>query len=340
MNQHIGRRHQLRDVFAETEEAHAGRSCAPSDASGLDRVLRSLGSMPATSSVVSRLGLQRGEHAVEPFDVRLRADPQPDASISAMPSLARTAARCCGGSQIGPLARRIDRRLQHGDALFLRSPAAAIALRRCFGQCQDMRALKRPERFLLQHHLRRGAGAATVRAASGRARGSTDRRSSRSRDPMSLLKPTTRSKPFGGRGRESLGEIQVDPVVGVGADRQQDDRAGRLLETAAILGREERDVVTARDQDAGKPDAIALEPAFRKKLDDSKSYSHRYSTRPVSNCRSRQHVRGLPALASERMPLALRPTRRFTRRRARSCASRLDRVSRNCRPSTPCACRS
>ena len=82
-------------------------------------------------------------------------------------------------------------------------------------------------------------------------------------------------EPARGGGREALGEIQVDPVIGVGADRQQDDRAGRPVERPFVFRREDRDIVAARHQDAGKPDAIALESPFRKKLDDSNGYSHR-----------------------------------------------------------------
>src|SRR5262245_17613078 len=66
-------------------------------------------------------------------------------------------------------------------------------------------------------------------------------------------------------GRETSREIQVDPVVGVGANRKQLDPAWRPVKRPAILGGEDRDGVAAPGQDAGKPHAIALQPAFRKK---------------------------------------------------------------------------
>ena len=155
-----------------------------------------------------RLGFQRGEHAVETFDVGLRADPQPD-PVDLGRGQARANRRALvGGSQVGPLARRIDRRLQHGDALLLRSPDAAIALRRGFGQGQDVGALKRPERLPVPASSARDAAAATARAGSVRARGPTDRHSSRSRSPMSLLKPDDAIEAFGGRGANRLAKFR------------------------------------------------------------------------------------------------------------------------------------
>src|SRR5262245_59483106 len=56
-----------------------------------------------------------------------------------------------GGSQVGPLARRVDRRLQHGDSLLLSSPVPAITLRRRSGQCEDMSPLQRSKGFPFQH---------------------------------------------------------------------------------------------------------------------------------------------------------------------------------------------
>jgi hypothetical protein len=61
-----------------------------------------------------------------------------------------------------------------------------------------------------------------------------------------------------------------------------------------VLRGKNRDIVAARSQDAGKPDAIALKSTFRKKLDDSEGYSHRYSTGPISNGGCRHNVRGHP----------------------------------------------
>ena len=76
MNQDIRRRHQLRDVFAEAEEAHAAR-LAPQHASGLDRVLRVRIDAGHQQRRRVGCGLQRREDAVETFDLGLRTDPQP-----------------------------------------------------------------------------------------------------------------------------------------------------------------------------------------------------------------------------------------------------------------------
>jgi hypothetical protein len=50
--------------------------------------------------------------------------------------------------------------------------------------------------------------------------------------------------------------------------------------------------VTAIDQDTGEAHAVALQPAFRKQLDDSKSNSHRCGSGTMCGYGPIQHVEG------------------------------------------------
>ena len=159
-----------------------------------------------------------------------------------------------------------------------------------------------PNDLPLQHRLHAVPGQQPFEQIAAALVDGRDRRSSRNCRPVSLLKPTTRSKPSRGRRGESLGELRVEPVIGIGADRREHGLAGRQPSGPRMSEVKMRDVVAARDQDAGQPDAVALQAAFRKKLNDSERDSHRYSARPIVNARSRAECPTASALASEAIP--------------------------------------
>ena len=75
------------------------------------------------------------QHAVKPFDVRLRADHSHTGVIRNF-ELERTAARVSAVRRSGRCRAGSIDGCSHGDTFFLSSPVAAIIFRRCFGQAR------------------------------------------------------------------------------------------------------------------------------------------------------------------------------------------------------------
>ena len=145
MNENVGSGQEIRNVFAVTVEAHAIEDAEATRLGGRRAALAAGRGHADNKQKRIRLGDHRRHDTVEPLDMRLGADPEPNRTVCRDMQARAQRAAPVGIAQFLPAAGRIDHRRNDREPFGVELPILLIGLGRRTGQGNDVGPRVRPE---------------------------------------------------------------------------------------------------------------------------------------------------------------------------------------------------